>query len=125
MPRQSRLDAPRALHHIIIWGIEKNIFRDKKEREAFFDRLGDILLSTTTPCCGRIFPADLRSGSIVRTVVGARAILCFLAVRRLGMTCAALATELNISPSDGSRAAERGQKILRVEDIEERILKSQ
>ncbi len=111
---QSRIDAPGALHHIIIRGIERrNIFRYNKDREAFLDRLGDILLSTTTPCCARILPADLRSGSRVRTVAGARAILCFLAVRRLGMTCTALATELNISPSGVSRAVERGQKILR------------
>ena len=51
MPRQSRIDAPGTIHHVIIRGIERRrIFGDDKDREAFLDRLGDILLSTSTPC---------------------------------------------------------------------------
>ena len=36
MPRQSRIDAPGALHHIIVRGIEKRtIFRDDGDRDHF------------------------------------------------------------------------------------------
>ena len=38
MPRSARLDAPGALHHIIIREIERrNIFRDNKDRDNFID----------------------------------------------------------------------------------------
>jgi putative transposase len=51
MPRQSRIDAPGALHHVMIRGIEKTaIFRNDKDRELFLDRLGGILLESPTPC---------------------------------------------------------------------------
>jgi len=41
MPRQSRIDAPGALHHIMVRGIErKRIFRDNKDRVDFLTRLG-------------------------------------------------------------------------------------
>jgi putative transposase len=51
MPRQSRIDAPGALHHVIVRGIERGeIFRDNKDRDAFCERLGGILSETSTPC---------------------------------------------------------------------------
>ena len=41
MPRQSRIDAPGALHHIIARGNEKRkIFGDKLDRQQFIARLG-------------------------------------------------------------------------------------
>ncbi len=51
MPRQARIDAPGALHHIIIRGIErKRIFEDDKDREDFLERLSNLLDETMTPC---------------------------------------------------------------------------
>jgi putative transposase len=51
MPRQSRIDAPGALHHIIARGNEKRkIFKDKKDYKEFLVRLGDILSHTQTMC---------------------------------------------------------------------------
>jgi len=51
MPRQARIDAPGALQHIIIRGIEKKaIFRDDLDRNNFLQRLGTIPLETSTPC---------------------------------------------------------------------------
>ena len=51
MPRKVRIDAPGALHHIIIRGIERRkIFRDNKDRDNFLDRLGNVLSDTGTPC---------------------------------------------------------------------------
>ena len=51
MPRQSRLDTPGALHHIIARGNEsRKIFKDKKDCKEFLIRLGDILSGTETIC---------------------------------------------------------------------------
>ncbi len=41
MPRHARLDAPGALHHIMVRGIDKsNIFRDAEDKARFLERLG-------------------------------------------------------------------------------------
>lgn len=69
MPRQSRIDAPGALHHIIVRGIEhRKIFDDDQDGESFIDRLGTILEQTGTQCCAwalipNHFHLLLRTGS--------------------------------------------------------------
>ncbi|MBW2544342.1 MAG: transposase [Deltaproteobacteria bacterium] len=51
MPRQARIDAPGALHHVISRGIERNkIFRDDADREDFLQRLGKLVEQTETKC---------------------------------------------------------------------------
>jgi len=51
MPRKSRIDAPGALHHVIIRGIERGkIFRSDYDRENFLDRLGKLIHDTQTDC---------------------------------------------------------------------------
>jgi len=51
MPRQARIDAPGALHHIIIRGIErKAIFKDNEDRANFLKRLARIISETETVC---------------------------------------------------------------------------
>ena len=51
MPRKARIDAPGALHHIIVRGIERRkIFRDDSDRDNFLKRLGNVLTETETPC---------------------------------------------------------------------------
>ncbi len=51
MPRQARIDAPGAVHHIIARGIERRkIFRDDKDRNGFVKRLGDLVVETQTQC---------------------------------------------------------------------------
>ena len=51
MPRKARIDAPGALHHIIVRGIErKAIFKDQKDYHNFRERFGRILEDTDTPC---------------------------------------------------------------------------
>ncbi len=51
MPRKARIDAPGALHHIIVRGIEKrDIFLDDTDRYNFLDRLEKVLLETNTTC---------------------------------------------------------------------------
>jgi len=40
MPRRSRIDAPGALHHIIVRGIDKKtIFESDADRDNFLERL--------------------------------------------------------------------------------------
>ncbi len=86
MPRQSRIDAPGALHHIIVRGIERGkIFKDDDDRYAFLDKLGIILKETETACYAwalipNHFHLLLRTGSVpVSTVM--RRILTGHAVR--------------------------------------------
>jgi len=41
MPRQARLDAPGALHHIMVRGIDKAvIFRDYRDKIKFLEKMG-------------------------------------------------------------------------------------
>jgi REP element-mobilizing transposase RayT len=51
MPRQARIDAPGALHHIIARGIKRGkIFRDDQDRDNFILRLGNLVTETQTKC---------------------------------------------------------------------------
>lgn len=51
MPRQARIDAPGAVHHVIARGIERGkIFRDDEDRYEFIDRLGNLIAETKTRC---------------------------------------------------------------------------
>jgi REP element-mobilizing transposase RayT len=51
MPRQARIDAPGAVHHVIVRGIERRkIFGDNQDRDNWIERLGAILKETGTPC---------------------------------------------------------------------------
>jgi REP element-mobilizing transposase RayT len=51
MPRQSRIDASGALHHVIGRGIgQRTIFDDDQDRSDFINRLSNILKETKTLC---------------------------------------------------------------------------
>jgi len=51
MPRKSRIDAPGALHHVIIRGIERRkIFRSDYDRANFVKRLAELIPETHTDC---------------------------------------------------------------------------
>ena len=51
MPRKARIDAPGALQHIVVRGIETTlIFKDARDDQNFLERLANILKETTTPC---------------------------------------------------------------------------
>ncbi|MDO9585319.1 MAG: transposase [Syntrophales bacterium] len=51
MPRKSRIDAPGALHHITVRGIErKAVFQDDRDRDDFLERIGTNLEESRTPC---------------------------------------------------------------------------
>ena len=54
MPRRARIDAPGALHHIVIRGIErKAIFKDDTDREDFIERLSRLLQEMDADAIGR------------------------------------------------------------------------
>ena len=51
MPRQARIDAPGAVQHVIVRGIERRkIFFDDQDRSNWIARLGKILIENGTPC---------------------------------------------------------------------------
>lgn len=51
MPRKSRIDAPGAVHHVMVRGIDRStIFRDDADRNHFLERLGKLLEETRTRC---------------------------------------------------------------------------
>jgi REP element-mobilizing transposase RayT len=51
MPRKARIDAPGALHHIIIRGIErKPIFKDSQDYRNFIERLDIVLMDSSMSC---------------------------------------------------------------------------
>ena len=68
---------------------------------------------------------DLKSGSKVPVVAKERVVLCYVGVRKLGLTSASVAKELGISPSAVSKSIGRGQQALGNEAIEEYLLESQ
>jgi REP element-mobilizing transposase RayT len=87
MPRQARIDAPGALQHIIVRGIErKRIFFDDQDRDNFVDRLGTVLPESSARCYAWVlipnhFHLLLRSGNVSISTVMRRLLtgyaLCF------------------------------------------------
>jgi hypothetical protein len=53
MPRQARIDAPGAVHPIIVRGIERRrIFFDDQNRNHSVKGMGDRVIETQTHCLG-------------------------------------------------------------------------
>jgi len=75
MPRQARIDAAGALHHIIARGIERcDIFRGEADYDEFLRRLGQILVQTETSCLAwalipNHFHLLLKTGSVPMATV--------------------------------------------------------
>ena len=111
MPRKARIDAPEAIHHIIVRGTEqRKIFKDDTDRVNFLDRLGKVLSETGTrrfawalipnDRVAEIFfikPAEIFLPGKQPIKVKARSLFCYWSVRELGLTMADLAPKLNIS----------------------------
>ncbi len=64
---------------------------------------------------------DLKTPSKQRRITEARAVVCYLAVRKLRLSCAEVSRSLNISPSTVSVAVQRGQKIKDIKEIQEKL----
>ncbi len=51
MPHQSKIDAPVALHHIIVRGIERcKIFKDDTDSDSFLERFEKKIRDDRTLC---------------------------------------------------------------------------
>lgn len=87
MPRQARIDAPEALHHIICRGVNR-------VAKLFKMRPREILNSGKQP-----------------ERVRARSQLCYWAVKELGMNGTAVARLLGIIQSSVSRAVRRRERL--------------
>ena len=85
MPRKARIDAPGALHHVIIRGIERRkIFRTDDDRKDFLNRLSDLIPETKTDCFAwAIIPNHvlllLRSGMAPVSVLMSRLLTGYVA----------------------------------------------
>jgi putative transposase len=75
MLRSARIDAPGALHHIIVRGIgRRKIFDDDADRNVFLERLGAVLNDTDTACFAwalipNHFYLLLRTGQVAMSTV--------------------------------------------------------
>ena len=113
MPRKARVDAPGALQHIIVRGIERaKIFKDDTDRNDFLDRIGKLVTETKIRC----FAWALLSNHfhlLVKTgqVPVARSLFCYWAVRELGMSMSELSRRLELSLAGVSQSVKRGEKI--------------
>jgi hypothetical protein len=89
--------------------------RSGRGEEGCDESTGDALrmLVRSAAEAFRITPERLTSGSRVRKVTSARALVCHLASERLGLTYAEIAEEVGIGVSSVYRAAQRGRSIAR------------
>ena len=65
---------------------------------------------------------DLKSSSKQRRVSEARSVLCYLAVRKLGYSCAEVSRSLNISPSTVSVGVQRGKNVKGLQGVQSIVL---
>lgn len=59
----------------------------------------------------KVAPEDLKTASKESAITTARRMLCYLAVRKLMVSCTEVARHLNISPTAASRAAKVGRSL--------------
>ena len=87
MPRKACIDAPGALHHIIVRGIERQrIFSNDQGRDNLIERLAAIATETQTVCFG-------------------------WELRKLGFSATELSVKLGVSQPSVSISVKRGEKI--------------
>jgi hypothetical protein len=121
MPRQSRLDAPNTLHHVMVRGIERTtLFRDDTDRAAFVARLAALaapgaltvyawaLLPTHAHRQVGLAPAARTGGGRRPAVARARAGIAYLWTDVLGHPGRPLAPLLGVTPAVVYQAARRG-----------------
>ena len=137
MPRKARIDAPGALHHIIIRGIERRrIFTDDLDRDNLIEWENyQESFGTQTMDCGcfgkKLDKVALRVSSELgidpeqvsrtgknRLTVKARSLLCYWAVSKFGFSATELSKKLGVSQPAASIAVKRGEQIARVDRLE-------
>ena len=139
MPRKARIDAPGALHHIIVRGIErKAIFKDKfverilkqtnEQLEEKYRLQGSVVslegLVKKVAHHFDIDPGNLKSASKERPVTEARRVLCYIAARKMGYKCTEVSKALDISAVTVIKAASLGSKLSAIGKIQKEILRN-
>ena len=101
--------------------------QEEWEWRALFRKRGLDLkwLVEEVACHFGVDSESLRSGSKVPNVAKARAFLCCVGVRGMGLTAASIAKDIGISPSAVSRAISRASKVMQGHDIEGQLLECQ
>jgi DNA-binding MarR family transcriptional regulator len=137
MPRKARINAPGALHHVIIRGIERrkifrsvddrilgdsdfveNVLKKAKEALALEEKYElkahgydfDWAVSRVAESIGVTLDEVTAFAKSPRTVK-APALLCYWAHRKLGMTATEIARRLKIGQPAASRLSRRGEQI--------------
>jgi hypothetical protein len=102
--RKSRIDAPGALHHINLPGeLKEGEYLKPMRIGTILSRFCDILTETKTACyVWALIPKE---------IVRARSLLCYWAVRKLGVTMTSLSRRLNISLQTIGKSVIRGEKL--------------
>lgn len=131
MPRKARIDAPGALHHIIVRGIERILSegdfveavlkaaQEKLDRKYHVQSRGysfERLIKRVAKLF-EISPKELLSGGKHTKTVKARSVVCYWGNRELGMSTIELSKKMNISQPTASQSVVRGQKIARAEKL--------
>jgi hypothetical protein len=70
----------------------------------------------------KIAPEDLKTASKKATISKARTVLCYMAVRKLMISCADVARKMKISPATVSRAVSRASSIEDLNQLQELFL---
>jgi hypothetical protein len=98
MPRLARLDAPGALHYIIVRGIERwSMFVDAQDYQNFLERSGNFLRD------------GIKSQSRRRVVARSSVVISIVATGQLGFGGADVARTLNLNPSSISKLISRAR----------------
>jgi len=133
MPRQSRIDAPGALHHIIARGIgRRNIYNYNQNRDNFVDRLETVLEQTRTGFYAwALIPNHFDVANLLNIdvklvwspgknllIVKARSLLCYCSVRELGISLSQLSRQPGLSVTAIGQSVERGKRIAIGENFE-------
>ena len=129
MPRQSRIDAPGALHHVIIRGIErKAIVKDdayllELTRYIHLNPLRAGMVKDLDALSHAVADyVDLSSERLYTpgrypVVVHARRILCFLAARERGVTGTKLARQTGLTQPAISMSVNRGERLVNEKNL--------
>jgi DNA-binding transcriptional regulator YdaS (Cro superfamily) len=136
MPRQSRIDVPGALHHIIVRGIERRkIFNDDQDRNNFLERMGTIIEHFERQYALKAKGVDLvttaaRAAELLgiktdrvwqagksRLQVKALSLLCYWAMRELGERMTDMSRRLGISTPAVSKSVICGTEISKKEEV--------
>ncbi len=120
MPRKARIDAPGALHHVMVRGIERRkIFQDDKDLKYQLHSEGYDLEKVAKKVAKlyELNPQDIYESGKDRWRVEARSLFCYWAIRELGVAGMAVARKLGVSQPTVSISVKRGEKVAKAKGL--------